>query len=344
MASLRTFLVFLFPTLLLVIILGSSNHYLYTKHQSDQNPNFSYNNDSIPLYDYGHLGIHINPLHVATEVVSHAENRTNSSEMEMALNNAVWLVENAVPFGNSNHSNNNYSLLVYNFPSPAYKVEPPWISAMAQARAVWAMAKVYNITNENKYLDAAKKFLNPLYIDVKNGGVTYKTADNGWWYEEYVFSNNNGTELKPRVLNGMIAIMQDLYRYYEATKDEKAKFLFDKGMIALKNYIHQYDINVSTLQDFYENSNNSQALALLDKGIVALENNTHQYYMNASGLEGYSYYDTLGRLAGESYHKYHVGLLSNLLNLTNDKILKEYHDKWKSYSGPFANGMLYDAD
>lgn len=349
MIKLNSPLVFALTMVLLFIVLFDcgSNDYSFARHQLSStrlnpipNPNFSYNNESIPLYNYSGFGPQINPLLVAVEVIQHARDST-PTDLEIVLNNADWLIENSVPVGNSSGSYN-FSLLFYNFPAPAYNVAPPWTSAMAQARAISAMVDASNVTNEVKYLEAAKRFLNSLFVDVRDGGVTYKSGNGGgWWYEEYVLPTGNESKLETRVLNGMMTTLIDLYKYYNATGDENGKYLFDKGVVALKNRIGEYDINIPNILKHYEINSNVEAKALLEKeGLVTLDNNNYQYRVNASDIEGYSFYDTLGRLAGENYHKYHIELLSNLLNITNDEILWKYYDKWKSYSGPFAKVRL----
>jgi heparosan-N-sulfate-glucuronate 5-epimerase len=253
---------------------------------------WSYDLYDVPSYDYGNYGIHKNPLFIAAEIVHHFHN-DSKKDIGVAINNANWLVKNSVSSGN-------YSTLPYDFLIPQYDVKPPWLSAMAQARAADALTKAHQLTDNQTYLDTAQKLMHALYIDANNGGVTYKLGnDSGWWYEEY--AEKDGPQ--PRVLNGMMATLRDLNRYYEYTHDPEAKFLFDKGIMALKENIHLYDINREPYQ-------------------------------------GYSFYDVLGKPAGENYHKYHVALLSRLLNVTHDDTLEKYFEKWGSYTGPFPKPTL----
>jgi hypothetical protein len=48
----------------------------------------------------------------------------------------------------------------------------------------------------------------------------------------------------------MMAILRDLNRYYEYTHEPLAKFLFDKGILSLKENIHLYDINREPYQGY----------------------------------------------------------------------------------------------
>ena len=96
-----------------------------------------------------------------------------------------------------------------------------------------AMALADNISNESKFLDNAKQFMNAFYVEARDGGVTYKTPNDGWWYEEY--ASRDG--LHPRILNGMMATLRDLHAYYIDTGDEEAKLLFNKGILALRSIL-----------------------------------------------------------------------------------------------------------
>ncbi|AKB29154.1 D-glucuronyl C5-epimerase [Methanosarcina siciliae T4/M] len=194
------------------------------------------NESGIPMIDYGYsneiyVGKQINPVLISQQALyyEYEYQRGNESCKKLFLNNANYLVESAVQY-------NNYTLWQYNFPWPPYNLTSPWVSAMAQGQGVQALIKAYNMTGEDKYLNSARLALNSFYIDVENGGVTYKDR-NGWWYEEYV----TGTDVQPRVLNGMIFSLFGIYEYYRITGDEDAKFLFDQGIISLKNNLYKYD-------------------------------------------------------------------------------------------------------
>jgi len=126
-----------------------------------------------------------------------------------------------------------------------YNLTPPWISALAQGVGVQFLSRIYKITGEEKYLEAAKLALNALSVDVKDGGVTYKDEDGGWWYEEYV---GEGAK-KSLVLNGMIYALIGVNEYYKNTGDIKAKELLDKGVISLKKHVWDFDAGWWTYYD-----------------------------------------------------------------------------------------------
>lgn len=138
-----------------------------------------------------------------------------------------------------------YLILDYNFPWPPYNLSEPWRSSMAQAQALEVLVRAYELTHEIKYLNTAKKILNSFFVEVKDGGVTYKTPDDGWWFELYAGNSSK----QPRVLNGMLFTLVGLYDYYNHTNDGKAKYLFDQGVISLKRNLPLYDNNGSSYYD-----------------------------------------------------------------------------------------------
>jgi heparosan-N-sulfate-glucuronate 5-epimerase len=198
-------------------------------HNQDDNL-WKYDENGVPYFYYGKLGFQRNPLYIAKEAVNnYEENKTSNLNKEMVINNANWLVDNAYRIAD-------YSLIPYKFPLSRYNLTPPWFSAMAQSHALIAMIYAYNVTKNQSYLDFSKSLLKSFFVDVNDGGITYKAERNGWWYEEYAGNGSN----KPRVLNGMLFTLLDIYKYYEYTHDPAAKFLFDQGFLAVTKNLGNY--------------------------------------------------------------------------------------------------------
>jgi D-glucuronyl C5-epimerase C-terminus len=213
--------------LVLSVICLSQNGYAF--HNQDDNL-WKYDENGVPYFYYGKLGFQHNPLYIAKEAVNnYEENKTSSLNKEMVINNANWLIDNSYTIAD-------YSLIPYKFPLTRYNLTSPWFSAMAQSHALLAMIYAYNITKNQKYLDFSKSLLKSFFVDIKDRGVTYKDDKNGWWYEEYA---GRGTT-KPRVLNGMLFTLLDIYQYYEYTHDLAAKFLFDKGFEGVTKNLSRY--------------------------------------------------------------------------------------------------------
>jgi heparosan-N-sulfate-glucuronate 5-epimerase len=180
----------------------------------------------------------------ANEFYDLYKSKNNESAKTFFLNNVNWLVNNAVDKGN-------YALLQYNFPIPHYNMQSAWYSAMANGQALQVLIKAHEITNDLRYLIAAKSLLNAFFIEVKYGGITYKDSPTDWWYEEYASSSKSATN--PRVLNGMLFTVIAIYDYYNYTNDPDAKLLFEKGVNSIKNDLSKFNNNGYSYYDLVGN-------------------------------------------------------------------------------------------
>lgn len=209
-------------------------------------------NSSVPVVDYGYYkGIYIgpqtNPITVSDRALGYYDkykaNIYDQDSRRSLVSTANWLVTNAV-------THNNYSIYEYKFPWPTYNLIPPWHSGMAQGKALQALIKAHETTGDYKYLVTAKKILNSFFVEVSDGGVTYKIRGDGWWYDEYASRGSNYS----RVLNGMMYALLGIFDYYRYTHDVNAKFIFDKGVTALKDNLYRYDDNGYSYYDLVHTS------------------------------------------------------------------------------------------
>ncbi len=205
----------------------------------------------------------------------------SNSSRDKFLNCSDWLVENAV-------RKDGYLVWESNFSWPTYDNTAPFISGMTQGHAIELLTNAYNYTKDKKYINYAKEGLKAFFIDINEGGVTYKDA-NGWWYEEYAQPN---MKIQPRVLNGHIFALLGIYKYYDITGDEQAKYIFDMGTMDLKAYLAYFD-------------------------------NKEIQWTN---------YDLVGNVATSGYHNLHIDLLGKMYNITSSSIFNLYKNKWTNYS------------
>ncbi len=179
-----------------------------------------------------YVGKQRNPLTVSTQGMTYYNQylQGNESSRDLFLNCSDWLLDNAA-------KRDNILVWEYKYSWPTYNNTPPFLSGMSQAAAIKVLATAYKLTGEEKYKDAAKKGLGAFFIEVKNGGITYKDKE-GWWYEEYA---QPGAKIEPRVLNGHMFALMDLNEYYNLTQDGQAKQLFNLGLSDLKARLEDYD-------------------------------------------------------------------------------------------------------
>lgn len=228
------------PDNLVLVNNASENNIVRWSHPANQNEQgkIYLDENGVALYDYQsvkgeYIGLQRNPViiyRVANVFYNDFLENDNETSKKLFMNSVYWLTENTIKHGN-------YSIFEFSYKHVNYQLPIGWHDAMGQGRIINLMLKAHNLTNDEKYLKEAKLLSNAYFIDISDGGLTYKTKNNGWWYEHYAHKDG----LNPRVLNGMMFTMQDIHTLYEYTNDPEVKFLFDKGIIALKNDLPIYD-------------------------------------------------------------------------------------------------------
>ncbi len=98
---------------------------------------------------------------------------------------------------------------------------PPWVSAMAQATAMEALANAYKATRQQSYLLLARQAL-PLLSAAPPSGVGVRTA-RGWRFLQYSFA--------PRldIINAFLQTLIGLDTYAQVSDDQTAQQLFTAG-------------------------------------------------------------------------------------------------------------------
>lgn len=146
------------------------------------------------------------------------------------LANVDWLIE---------HRDAN-SYLYYPFQKehyPGVVHTPPWVSAMAQGEALAAACMAYQLTGQEKYLEAARSFFATLFRN--SGGFWCIGVDREgyYWLEEYPSPDFC------HVLNGMLFGLWGLWDYYALTGDEFALTLFEAGIKSIVDHYPSYRVD-----------------------------------------------------------------------------------------------------
>jgi heparosan-N-sulfate-glucuronate 5-epimerase len=199
----------------------------------------------VPIVDYGyvdwvHIGKQRNPVTISQKALEYFREygEGQTGQRQLFLNCANWLLNNSVPY-------DNYRILEYKFPWPVYGMKPPWRSGMAQGQALQVMIRAHSITGDEGYLRCGEELLNAFFVEVEDGGVAYRTSNDGWWYEEYAGEGDRVS----RALNGMMFALLGIREYYEYTGDPDAEYLFEQGVLGLKRNLPAYDRAGASLYD-----------------------------------------------------------------------------------------------
>lgn len=105
---------------------------------------------------------------------------------------------------------------------------------MAQGQVISLFVRIYSVSNDNQYIEAAKLAMQSLTRKVEDGGLC---ADffGYTYYEEYPTSPASYT------LNGFMFTLIGLHDLYSVIEDEQTKELYDKGIETLEYCLPFYD-------------------------------------------------------------------------------------------------------
>ncbi|MFX0201771.1 MAG: D-glucuronyl C5-epimerase family protein [Candidatus Hodarchaeota archaeon] len=120
-------------------------------------------------------------------------------------------------------------------------LEPNWYSCIAQGHVLAALVKLYETTNNSKYLGMAKK-TQKSFLQVRNEvgqkkpWISFVDDAQYLWFEEYPSTH----DLQPRVLNGHIYALMGLYSYYRLNRNDETLTLLQAGMTTVQRYFNEY--------------------------------------------------------------------------------------------------------
>jgi heparosan-N-sulfate-glucuronate 5-epimerase len=125
-----------------------------------------------------------------------------------------------------------------------YRLEPPWISAMAQGEGASILIRLHRETGQERYAEAARRALKPLAKLSREGGVR-ALLDGGPFFEEYP------TDPPSFVLNGGIFALWGCYDAGVGLEDAGAAQDFAEGVETLARNVHRWDTGHWSLYDLY---------------------------------------------------------------------------------------------
>ena len=133
----------------------------------------------------------------------------------------------------------------YNFPFEMRNyLHSPWRSALAQGQGISVCLRAYKLSNDERYLEAAKKaFKSFCYLAKEHPGGVLDDWDGHTWLEEYIVTPPN------HILNGFIWALWGVRDYAVFYNHNYAWELWDSCVKALKANLHRYDIGFWTCYD-----------------------------------------------------------------------------------------------
>jgi hypothetical protein len=136
------------------------------------------------------------------------------------------------------------------------------VSSMGQGEAISVLLRAYTLTGDEKWLNSAKKAVEFMKVEVKDGGVLLKDGEDVS-LEEYPALDSK----RVGVLNGWIFSLFGLYDYVLLTGDSDIKELFDKSVETLIKNKSDYDMG---FWSYYDRSKSIASPAYHDLHIALL--------------------------------------------------------------------------
>ncbi|MEJ2621001.1 MAG: D-glucuronyl C5-epimerase family protein [Candidatus Thiodiazotropha sp.] len=284
----------------------SSLDYYVTFAFSKENEQFRIDKKGVTYVDYSKsksLGVKnitsYNPVIVGFQGLRYYQdykNTHNNISFKRYLTHADWLVENI--------SDDGSWYLTYDKNMGKYTLHSPWKSALSQGFGISLLTRAYIDTGNQKYINSARKALEPFSKYLDEDGVRSKNTF-GEFYEEYPIKVH-----PTHVLNGFIYSLFGLYDLYIIDNNIEAKELFDEGIATLKKVLPEYDLGNWTRYN-------------LDS-----ERNLKNHW-------GYS---------SPRYQKIHAAQLYGLHYITKDPYFRKYADKFEAQNRrSWINLVIYPA-
>lgn len=203
---------------------------------------FSFDKDGIPLLPHylkgESAGKHYYPISIGQfALAEYHEYLSNSSKdsYDSFMKMSNWLLE---------HQNSDgywYS----NTDMSKFKLQSPWVSAMAQGRCISVLIRAYGETKDVKYLNACTKAIKTFDPILHPSKMVTVISDSEYFFQEYPGEEDSF------VLNGAIFALWGIIDFYKITGDEYALSLFDKGVSGVISKLESYNLGYWSCYDLY---------------------------------------------------------------------------------------------
>jgi hypothetical protein len=225
--------------------------------------------DGLPLWDPRRMRLRGEPIHhpVVISQVGLAQHQRwlegDASAEEPFLACARWVEEHGVA-----GKNDRFLVWPYTFPLRTPRVQPPWISGMAQGQVLSLLTRAYEVTGSPTTADVARRAALSFCYTIQDGGAVSEAPSGSLFIEEVAHSP------AIHVLNGCLYGLYGLYEYTATFDDpelkpflarcvegvEEALPLFDMGWwsrysLGLRSHIatpYYHDVHVQQLRTLGE--------------------------------------------------------------------------------------------
>ncbi len=176
----------------------------------------------IPLFDLRHLRLNGPPVYHPLVIMQYALSQHslgidgNSQAEEIFMRCARWLEDNAVQ-----EAQKRFLVWPFNFSLRTPPVSAPWISGMAQGKALSVFARSFRRTRSSRTADVAHEAARSFLYTVREGGVVTRVSNGTCFIEEYAYPP------AIHVLNGCLCALVGLLEHLRVFPDSKIQSVFE---------------------------------------------------------------------------------------------------------------------
>ena len=210
---------------------ATTQYLFYSNSVLQEEDNQTKDDDGVALTKYTQEWVH-NPVTIAQYGLEQYSNYIETSNQEYykkAKIQADYLLKIQDKENGKFYYNYNFKVGGTN-----QTMKAPWSSAMAQGQVISLFARMYYVSKDKTYLEAAQLAMKSLTIDVEDGGLCADFFGHPY-YEEYPTIPASYT------LNGFMFTLIGLHDLYSISGDKQAKQLYDDGIETLEYCLPFYD-------------------------------------------------------------------------------------------------------
>jgi len=155
--------------------------------------------------------------------------------LELALRHGEHLVEHRVESRGAWFFQYTFDFRVHANPNETMRA--PWYSGLAQGKVLSFFSRLYEITGERRWLEAARRtFASFLNLPSKSAPwVTRVDQHNLLWLVEYPYVGDPSRS--DHVFNGHMSALFGLWDYYRVARADAAMALFDGSVTTMRRYL-----------------------------------------------------------------------------------------------------------
>ena len=231
----------------------------------------------------GICALNDHPDEIAVQALMHwhaYRNYAMDDDKTLFLRLALWLLEHETRF-----TDGTGGWLV------AWQIEldTPYhlmLSARVQGTCISVLTRAYQLTGQDRFLQAAWRAVGTCNHDILDGGINTPIGDHGFFFEEV------GAYPATHTLSGCLLALFGLYDYFALTGDRRVDELIVCGLTGLHDLIDAFDTGYWTYTDLLQKrlaSRSQHALHILLFQALAHYSACEQYAMLATRWARYTY-------------------------------------------------------